>query len=129
MACRLSIALRNYMLQDCWFANSSYWFGIYAGTRPVLPSDTPAGTLLMSWNGFKFGTASGGKIVTPANAQQPSFFAAGTATFGRLQTKYADFLDGSVGVAGSGEQFILTTTAIADNTVRLGISTITLPGG
>ena len=129
MTTRINTTVRNTMVDSL---NGTFTvFKVYTGTQPS-SADAPAtGTLLVSIdivNGFN--TAANGAASLVATESGTSV-AAGTAGWARLQDAGGTCrVDGTVGIAGSGADFIISGTSITNGvTLELTNATLTMPAG
>jgi len=101
-------------------------FFVRTGTQPATADTAPTGTLLVQMDSVYFGAPTNGvKSVTPA--VPGTAVATGTAGWGRYSDGSSAF-DGTVGLAGSGADFIISATSIVVNgIVTLNTMTVTMP--
>lgn len=122
MAIKINTALRDAILSRM----QSGTLYIYTGSQPSSADSAPTGTLLAQINSISFNSPSNGSR-TLDRTYQGTAVATGTAGWAR----YSDgpyTVDGSVGVSGSGADFIISTTSITTNDiVVLKSMTITMP--
>lgn len=123
MTIRINNNLRNAMVAcvaDGW---TLY---VRTGTQPASAETAATGTLLVQMDSLYFTTpTAGAKSLTPA--VPGTAVAAGTAGWARYSDGSSN-LDGSVGIAGSGADFIISSTAIVvSDVVTLQSMSVTAP--
>jgi hypothetical protein len=136
MTLRRSTAELNREAQSWGTARADSFLDFYSGSQPASADAAPTGTLLVTFSvngaytgssdGFSFGTAAGGVIArAPSESVYGTAADSGTVGWARLR-KYADAgtynttderQDYSVGLAGSGADFIVTSNTITSGTV------------
>lgn len=105
---------------------------IRTGTQPANADAADAGTVLATFTCTDpaFKAASGGSIELNTDTDLTATAGnSGTATHARMKdSSGAVILDGSVGLSGSGAEFIITSTSIVSGqTVTLTSGTVSLP--
>jgi hypothetical protein len=118
MAISYATALRTTRITDVKTAidagSGAGLLNIYSGTRPSTGAAITSEVLLAQLTfSDPCGTVSSGVLTFSAITADSSANATGTATWARITTSTPDFVaDMSVGIAGSGADLILNTTAI-----------------
>ena len=123
MAIKINTLLRNSMLSSVPSYGTLY---IYTGSQPSSADSAPTGTLLVQINSISLKSPSKGSM-SLYDTYQGTAVATGTAGWARYSVGSYN-IDGSVGVSGSGADFIISTTSITTNDiVVLKSMTITMP--
>lgn len=112
MTIRINDTLRNAMTA-C--VNDSGTLYIRTGAQPASANSAASGTLLVQMDGLTFTAPTTGSKSLSATVPGTAV-AAGTAGWGRYSDGTIN-VDGTVGITGSGADFIISSTAIAINDV------------
>lgn len=129
MPTRINNALRNEIINIVHQQLSHATLRIYTGPQPANADASPAGTLLLTFEGVEFNTPSNGQMTLDVTNYTYNAVSAGngTAGWGRLSTS-SGRIDGEVGT--SGQQFNLTATSLSTgDPVMLQSCVINMPGG
>ena len=106
MAIRINTALRNEMFSIVPTNGTLY---IYTGSQPSSADSAPTGTLLVRIDNISLSLPSDGSM-SLTRAYQGTAVATGTAGWARYSDGTYN-IDGSVGVSGSGADFIISSTS------------------
>jgi glutamate synthase domain-containing protein 3 len=112
MVIRVNDALGNSMTACVTDGGTLY---VRTGTQPASANTAATGTLLVQMDALTFTTPTA-RSKSLAATVPGTAVAAGTAGWGRYSDGTIN-VDGSVGVTGSGADFIISSTAIAINDV------------
>ena len=129
MATRINTATRNLMVDS--LNGTLAELKVYSGSQPATADTAASGTLLVTidiTNGFN--TAANGAATLVAT-ETGTAVASGTAGWARLQDAAGTYrVDGTVGLSGSGADFIISATSISNGgTINLTNATLTMPAG
>lgn len=129
MTTQINTVIQNVIADAVQTAMYGGTLEIRTGTQPASANDAATGTLLLEYTPLYFSPSSGGvaELDVSGGAPQDNALATGTATWGRLKNG-TNVIDGSVGLSGSGAQFIITATGLtAGDLVSLQSASITAP--
>jgi len=125
MAIRLSTTLATYLAQMLGDYFGSGTVSIRTGAQPTSPNSGPSGTELAYINLSVFSPAVNGVTTMGSPAVMPAQ-ATGTAGWARLADSMSTTsMDGTIGVSGSGADFIVNAVGII-NGQNVTVSSISL---